>query len=774
MGFGSNHRNRPADGHVELVIGSMTCASCANRVERRLRAFDGVSAWVNYATERARVELPEGVSIDELIEAVEAEGYRAAPADAVVDDAAAIRERRSQLLVAVLLSTPVVLLSLITPLQFDSWQWVSLTLAAPVVIWCGRTFHQVAWRQFRRGRATSDTLVCVASLAALSWSVGVLLWGTAGAPGVVQPFQVIAHDGPDGLLLAAGAAAVAGALAGRYLELRLKRRARIVLLSPEPDTGVRLRRSGDEKLVRADRLRPGDTFVVAPGETVAADGTVVDGSSATLPSAALSTAGPVEAGPGDRVYAGTANAGGRIIVRADRVGAETRQARCAHAVAEAQAGKTGPHRLADWTTGLLVPAAIAFTIGSLGYWAGREAPATAVAAAVATLVIAQPRVLGLSAPLAILAGTRRAARLGVLFRRPGALDAVRRIDTVVLVKTGVVTTGELKLLEVMAAPGEDPDDVVRLAGSVEAGADHPIGTAIRAGARARFDSMPDAAGVTVLEGLGVHGLVGEHDVLVGRPALLAERSYDLPDELAQAIVTAEANGATVVAVGWEGKVRGLLALGDTLRDTSVEAVRELKRLGLTPVLISGGGGTVAESVASRLGIDAANVVSEIEPNGEADVIEGLQTEGKRVAVLGDIRRDVAILGQADLGLALAGTDAGHAGDVLLLGSDPRAGAEAIRLGRRTLGTVRRNVAIVAGYHLVALSVAATGLINPLLACIGAPIVGVLVIGDSRRLRRAGGGSADSPSAHRPPTSASLRTDDSPERSGVSTMRTNSR
>jgi Cu+-exporting ATPase len=743
---------------IELEISGMTCASCANRIERKLNKLEGVTAAVNYATEKAKVSFGPSVSTEDLLSTVEAAGYTATlprsrsdePAEptagAALDPAASLRQR---LLVSSLLSAPVVALSMVPALQFTYWQWLALTLAAPVVVWGAWPFHKAAWTNLRHGASTMDTLVSLGVLAAFGWSVYALFWGTAGTPGMVHPFELTVQrsDGARNIYLEAAAGVTTFLLAGRYFEARSKRRAGAALralieLGVKDVAVLRDGPSGPvEERIPTDQLAVGMRFVVRPGEKIATDGLIEEGSSAVDAAMLTGESVPVEVGPGEDVVGATVNVGGRLVVRATRVGADTQLAQMARLVEDAQNGKAPVQRLADRISGIFVPIVIALAVGTLGFWWGNGAGlAAAFTAAVAVLIIACPCALGLATPTALMVGTGRGAQLGILIKGPEVLESTRAVDTIVLDKTGTVTTGKMTLTEVIAAPGEDANEVLRLAGALEDASEHPIARAIAAGARARVGQLPPVEDFASLEGLGVQGIVADggrsHAVLVGRPRLLQEWSQHLPVSLAEAMVDTQASGGTAVAVGWDGAARGVLVVADAVKPSSAEAIRQLRRLGLRPVLLTGDNATVAASVAASVGIDPDAVVADVLPADKLDVIKQLQSQGRIVAMVGDGVNDAAALAQADLGLAMGtGTDVAiEASDLTLVRGDLRVAADAIRLSRRTLATIKSNLFWAFSYNLAALPLAAVGLLNPMLAGAAMAFSSVFVVGNSLRLR----------------------------------------
>ncbi|MGW3958524.1 heavy metal translocating P-type ATPase [Amycolatopsis sp. NPDC005003] len=734
-----------ATGEVELAITGMTCASCAMRIERKLNKLDGVTATVNYATEKAKVVYSGDVEPRRLVEQVEAAGYGATlptpktETPDVGEEEDPTRALRHRLVVSALLSLPVVLLAMVPALQFTYWQWISLALAAPVLVWGAWPFHRAAWANLRHGAATMDTLISLGTLAAFLWSLYALLWGSAGMPGMKHPFELtierMAGDGNIYLEVAAGVTTFI--LAGRYFEARSKRRAGAALraLLELGAKDVAVLRDGREERIPVDRLQAGDRFVVRPGEKIATDGVIEDGSSAVDAGMLTGESVPVEVGPGDSVVGATVNAGGRLVVRATRIGADTQLAQMAKLVEDAQTGKAQVQRLADRVSAVFVPIVIALAAGTLAFWLGAGGTASAAfTAAVAVLIIACPCALGLATPTALLVGTGRGAQLGILIKGPEVLESTRRVDTVVLDKTGTVTTGQMALVEVHTADGVEADEVLRLAGAVENASEHPIAQAIARGARDKVGDLPGVEGFTNLEGLGVQGVVDGAAVLVGRTALLAQWSLHLPDELASVKAEAERLGRTVVAVGWDGQARAVLVVADTVKPTSAEAIAKLRALGLTPVLLTGDNEAVAKAVAAEVGIE--RVVAEVLPKDKVDVVRRLQEGGKVVAMAGDGVNDAAALAQADLGLAMGtGTDVAiEAADLTLVRGDLRAAVDAIRLSRRTLRTIKGNLFWAFAYNVAALPLAAAGLLNPMIAGAAMAFSSVFVVANSLRLR----------------------------------------
>jgi len=765
---------------VDLSLEGMTCSSCANLIERRLNKLDGVSATVNYATAKAAVEYDANrISKDDLVRAVDATGYRARLAQPPGTDDGGVRDGddpedrhlralRTRLIGATVLSLPLLAISMISALQFEYWQWLALQLATPVVFWAGWPFHRAAWQNLRHGTATMDTLISIGTLAAWGWSVVALFFLGAGEPGMQMSMQLVLDRGAGSshIYLEAAGVVTTLILAGRYFEARARRRAGAALTAllelGAKDVAV-LDDDGMERRVPVGQLQVGDRFVVRPGEKVATDGLVEEGSSAVDQSLLTGESMPVEKAPGDEVVGATVNAGGRLVVRATKVGADTALAQIGRLVENAQTGKAPVQRLADRISGVFVPIVIALSAITLGFWLGDGTGATfAFSAAVAALIIACPCALGLATPTALLVGTGRGAQLGILIKGPEVLESTRRVDTIVLDKTGTVTTGHMSLLDIALADGVERDDALRLVGALEDASEHPIAQAVATAARTRLGTLPAVDGFVNREGLGVAGAVDGHAVVVGRPALLEQADPPMPltAELDDARRAIQARGQTAIAAGWDGRARAVFAVADTVKPTSAEAIARLKALGLRPILLTGDNEVTARAVAAEVGID--DVIADVLPSEKTDVVTRLQREGRVVAMVGDGVNDAPALAQADLGLAIGtGTDVAiEASDLTLISGDLRAAADAIRLSRRTLRTIKGNLFWAFAYNVVLIPVAMLGLLNPLFAGAAMALSSAFVVTNSLRLRlfqpersdddrRPGRPSAPAVAAHRP-------------------------
>ncbi|MFJ3577141.1 heavy metal translocating P-type ATPase [Streptomyces rubiginosohelvolus] len=797
---------------AELMIGGMTCASCAARVEKKLNRMEGVTATVNYATEKARVTFGEGLKLGDLVATVEKTGYTARPVaqppvpapapapestretgpdpapevspkpasestpesapvptpeftpvptpeftpgsaaepasdptpDSVARDAeaeqdASLAALRQRLVASAVLATPVALLAMVPALQFDFWQWLSLTLAAPVVVWGGLPFHRAAWTNAKHGAATMDTLVSLGTLAAFGWSLWALFLGDAGMPGMRHGFDftVARADATSTIYLEVAAGVITFILLGRYLEARAKRKSGAALraLMHLGAKDVAVLRGGREVRVPAGTLVVGDRFVVRPGEKIATDGTVIEGSSAVDASMLTGESVPVEVAVGDTVTGATLNAGGRLVVEATRVGNDTQLARMAKLVEDAQNGKASAQRLADRISAVFVPIVIALALATLGYWLGNGAGLTAAfTAAVAVLIIACPCALGLATPTALMVGTGRGAQLGILIKGPEVLETTRRVDTIVLDKTGTVTTGRMTLQTTHTTDTTTETEVLRLAGALENASEHPIAQAVATAATDTTGPLPTPEDFANVPGLGVQGIVEGHAVLVGRPRLIADAGISLPPALSRALEEDEAHGRTAVVVAWDGEARGVFGVADAVKDSSAAAVAELRALGLEPILLTGDNRAVAEAVAREVGIDTVH--AEVLPEDKVGVVKRLQAEGRVVAMVGDGVNDAAALATASLGLAMGtGTDAAiEASDLTLVRGDLKVTADAIRLSRRTLATIRGNLFWAFGYNVAALPLAASGLLNPMIAGAAMAFSSVFVVTNSLRLR----------------------------------------
>ncbi|HYO31207.1 MAG TPA: heavy metal translocating P-type ATPase [Nocardioidaceae bacterium] len=743
---------------VDLDVSGMTCGSCAARIEKKLNRAPGIEASVNYATSKARVSLPPGTSAMDAIAIIEATGYSAhvtAPpmpgpsaGDSAPEDTfggpSEVDVLRQRLRVSALLALPVLVLSMVGPLQFDNWQWLCLTLAAPVVVWGAWPFHRAAWTNLRHAAATMDTLISVGVLAAFGWSLYALFFGHAGMPGMRMDFQLLPTRGTGAgeVYLEVAAAVPVFILAGRYFEARAKQRSgealRALLEMGVKDVAVLS--GGVEHRIPAAQLAVGDSFVVRPGEKIATDGQVVDGSSAVDASLLTGEPVPQEVVPGDPVVGATVNVGGRLVVRATRVGADTQLAQMAKLVTDAQSGKAPVQRLADTVSAIFVPVVIALSLLTLVFWLAIDGDAErAFSAAVAVLIIASPCALGLATPTALLVGTGRGASLGILIRGPEVLESTRRADVVVLDKTGTVTTGTMQLVDVVAVPTTDAREVLRRGGALEHASEHPIAAAIADRARAEVGALPSVHEFASYQGRGVRGVVDGHRVVVGRMSWLStELDEPLPPHLDEAQRAAEALGHTVVGVGEDGAWRGVIVVSDTVKPTSADAVSQLRRLGLRPVLLTGDNARAAAAVARQVGID--DVVANVLPADKVEAVRRLQAEGHVVVMVGDGVNDAAALAQADLSVAMgSGSDVAiAASDLTLVRNDLLAVVDAITVSRRTLATIKGNLFWAFAYNVAAIPLAVAGLLNPLVAGAAMALSSVFVVSNSLRLRTAAG------------------------------------
>jgi Cu+-exporting ATPase len=736
---------------IELDVQGMTCASCAARIEKKLNRLEGVNATVNYATEKATVHAGKGTTTQTLIQTIEQTGYHAMlPADSLRDPELELRQLRRRLIICAVLSLPVIMIAMVPAWQFPWWQWVSFALAGVVVTWGAWPFHRATLLNLQHGNATMDTLISIGTLAAFGWSAYALLFGAAGEIGFTHPFEfrLVRHAPSANLYLEAAVGMTTFILLGRYLEARAKRRSGAAvraLLELAPSEVTLLTASG-ESVIDISQLHVGDSFVVRPGERVATDGVIVSGHSALDASTVTGESVPVEVGPGDAVVGATVNTHGRLVVEATRVGADTQLAQVARMVEAAQSGKAAVQRLADRVSAVFVPIVIALAVATLGFWLGQGAGLSfAFTSAVAVLIIACPCALGLATPTALLVGTGRGAQLGIVIRGPEVLESARHIDTIVLDKTGTVTEGRMAVIAVTAGAGSTTAEIINAAGSAEAGSEHPIAQAIADHARTHGSLNP----VTKLHsrpGLGVRAELSEasaaiaqlgsdKSVIVGRLQLLQEEGLHVSTELRQAYTTEQAHGRTAVMVGWDAEARGVIAVADVVKPTSAEAVRDLRWLDLRPVLLTGDHEVAARAVAAEVGID--DVIANVLPEQKVAEVVRLQDAGHRVAMVGDGVNDAAALAQSDLGIALGtGTDAAiHASDLTLISGDLRVAADAVRLSRATLRTIYGNLLWAFGYNVVALPLAAIGLLNPMIAAAAMALSSVFVVTNSLRLLR---------------------------------------
>jgi Cu+-exporting ATPase len=766
---------------IDFEVPDMNCASCVAKVEKKLNSIDGAEATVNFATKKAAVEFdPELCGPEQFADAVDSAGYTAvlppaAGSDASLagqDDAADPHDHMSHLVapasnllwrfvVSGILTVPLVLITMVPALQFDYWQWVALALATPIVFWGGLPFHRSAWKSAKHGGSTMDTLISLGTLSAYFFSLYSMLFGMAGETGMTMEFEFIPARGGglDHLYFEVAGVVTTFLLAGRYFEERAKTRAGDALRELL-DMGAKevslLGPDGTETMIPIDRLGIGERFVVRPGEKVATDGVVVEGASAVDESLLTGESVPVEKHPGDEVVGASVNAGGRLVVEATRIGSDTALAQIARLVEEAQTGKAPVQKLADRVSSVFVPVVLILSLLTLAFWLIEgSGSAFAISAAVSVLIIACPCALGLATPLALLVGTGRGAKLGLLIKGPEVLESTRRIDTVLLDKTGTITTGEMKLVGVTVAGGDssngaggehqvaDRHEALRLVGALEDASEHPIARAIAAGAKAELgpgEQLPTVEGFVNREGLGVEGEVEGHKLLAGRTSMIArEPGFDgaFDPDLQKALADAQAQGQTAIVAAWDGRARAVFSVADTVKETSAEAVAELKALGLEPVLLTGDNEATARAVAARVGI--RQVVAEVLPAGKVDAVRSQQSAGRTVAMVGDGVNDSPALAQADLGIAIGtGSDVAiEASDLTLISGDPRGTVEAIRLSRATLKTIKQNLFFAFLYNVLLIPVAMTGMLNPILAGAAMALSSIFVVTNSLRLRSFG-------------------------------------
>ena len=736
---------------IELDVQGMTCASCAARIEKKLNRLEGVNATVNYATEKATVHAGKQTTAQALIQTIEQTGYHSTlPAESPRDPDQELRQLRRRLIICAVLSLPVIMIAMVPAWQFPWWQWVSFALAGVVVTWGAWPFHRATFLNLRHGSATMDTLISIGTLAAFGWSAYALLFGVAGEIGFTHPFELrlVRHAPTANLYLESAVGITLFILLGRYLEARAKRRSGAAvraLLVLAPSEVTLLTMSG-ETVVEATQLHVADRFVVRPGERVATDGVIISGHSALDASTVTGESVPVEVGPGDAVVGATVNTNGRIVVEATRVGADTQLAQVARMVEAAQSGKAAVQRLADRVSAVFVPIVISLAVATLGFWIGQGSGVSfAVTSAVAVLIIACPCALGLATPTALLVGTGRGAQLGIVIRGPEVLESARYIDTIVLDKTGTVTEGRMAVAAVTAGAGVTTAEVINVAGSAESGSEHPIAKAIADNARTHGSLNPVAKlhnrpGLGVLAELSetsaaIAQLGSDKSVVVGRAELLEEQGLQISAELQEAYAAEQARARTAVMVGWGGEARGVIAVADVVKPTSAEAVRDMRTLGLRPVLLTGDHEAAARAVAAEVGID--DVIANVLPQEKVAEVVRLQEAGHRVAMVGDGVNDAAALAQSDLGIALgSGTDAAiHASDLTLISGDLRAAADAVRLSWATLQTIHGNLWWAFGYNVVALPLAAVGLLNPMIAAAAMALSSLFVVTNSLRLLR---------------------------------------
>ncbi len=735
--------------HIAIAVDDINCASCVSKVEKKLNALDGVDASVNFATKTASVNFdPELAGSDDFVRAVDSAGYTATlptehegadSHDHMHHSVASPNALKHRLIVSAILTLPLTLISMNSAFQFEYWQWVVLALATPVVFWGGLPFHRSALKAARHGASTMDTLISIGTLAAFFWSLYALLFGDAGEIGMKMTFELVPGKSHslDQLYFETAAIVTTFLLAGRFFEERAKRRAGDALkaLLDLGAKDVSILRDGNETKVPVAELTAGDHFLVRPGEKVATDGVVIEGSSAVDESLITGESIPVEKAEGDRVVGASVNASGRLVVEATRVGSETALAQISRLVEEAQTGKAPVQRLADRISAVFVPVVLVLAVTTLAFWLIEGSGSSfAISAAVSVLIIACPCALGLATPLALLVGTGRGARLGLLIKGPQVLESTRKVDTVLLDKTGTVTTGRMELAGITLVSGTDRAEALRLVGAVEDASEHPIAQTIATGAREEVGELPPVTDFVNREGSGVEGTVEGHRIAVGKPSLVGVGTDGLPAELDSALEAARAEGQTAVLAAWDGEVRAVVAVADTVRPTSARAIEELKELGLEPILLTGDHDSTARAVAGRIGID--EVISEVLPADKVGAVKDQQARGRVVAMVGDGVNDSPALAQADLGLSIGtGSDVAiEASDLTLISGDPLGAVAAIRLSRATLRTIKQNLFFAFLYNVILIPVAMTGLLNPILAGAAMALSSIFVVGNSLRLR----------------------------------------
>lgn len=732
---------------IELSIEGMTCASCAARIAKRLNKIEGVNALVNYATEKASVSYEQNIDTSTLIAAVESAGYKAhlpqtdlglVNSENIENDPT--KSLRDRAIICAVLTVPVIAFGMISSLQINNWQWISLTLTAPVVVWGAFPFHVATWKNLRHATATMDTLISLGTLSAFGWSLFALFIGDAGVPGMKMPFDLTSTQGSgtNEIYFEVAAAVTTFLLAGRYFEARAKKSSGAALkaLLELGAKDVAVLRGEQEERIPIDQLNVGDRIIVRPGEKIATDGIIEEGTSSIDASLLTGESVPIEVKPGDPVTGATINAGGLLVIKATRVGSDTQLAQICRMVSDAQNGKAPVQRLADQISAIFVPVVIVLAVATLGFWLGSgEGTSYAFTSAVAVLIIACPCALGLATPTALLVGSGRGAQIGILIKGPEVLESTRRVDTIVLDKTGTVTAGKMTLIDVITTQNNSKDEVLRLVGSLENASEHPIAQAIAKGASLEVGQLLNVESFANRAGLGVEGVVDGHAVIAGRETFLEEWSLNIPSELKKAKDDAELRGQTVIVAAWDGQVRGVLIVADTIKPTSHSAIQNLRELGLRPVLLTGDNKAVANSVASSVGIE--EVIAEVLPADKVDVIRHFQEQGRVVAMVGDGVNDAAALAQADLGLSMGtGTDAAiEASDLTLVRGDLLSAGDAIRLSRRTLRTIKSNLFWAFGYNVAAIPLAASGFLNPMIAGLLMVVSSLFVVSNSLRLKR---------------------------------------